>query len=183
MARLRILTYPEPLLRQKSAPVAEFDGDLHRLLDDMLETLYLAPGVGLAAPQVGVLRRLMIIDVSVGDEPGKLMELVNPKIVEREGVEEAEEGCLSIPEYSAMVRRAAKVRVRAQDRHGAWFERQVHDLEARAVQHELDHLDGILFLDYLSPLKRDLAKRKLRKLKRDEETKPRARRSTGAPAL
>ena len=183
MPRLTILTFPEPLLREISQPVTEFDDEFHRLIDDMVETMYLAPGVGLAAPQVGVLKRLLVIDTSVGDDPGKLMELINPEILLSEGSEEAEEGCLSVPEYSALVTRAAQVRIRAQDRHGNVFERDLEGLEARALQHEIDHLEGVLFLDYLSPLKRDLAKRKLRKMKREEGKKPAAKPAASAPVL
>lgn len=183
MAHLEILTYPDPRLREKAAAVTSFDDELRTLIGDMVETMYLAPGVGLAATQVGALKRVLVIDISVGDEQDKLLECVNPEIFNSEGEEESVEGCLSVPEYNATIKRAAKVWLRAFDRFGIAYEREFEGLEARALQHEVEHLDGILFIDHLSSLKRDLAKRKLRKLKRDEQTKPAGKRAATADIL
>ncbi|HXG30997.1 MAG TPA: peptide deformylase [Thermodesulfobacteriota bacterium] len=162
MAILKILTYPDPRLRKKSAPLERIDRRIEKLLDDMAETMYDAPGVGLAAPQVGVNLRLCIVDVSSRDEnaPG-LIELINPVIILAEGEQVGEEGCLSIPGFSSEVKRKERVRVQALNRRGEPFEVEGTGLLARALQHEIDHLDGILFIDRLSKLKRELLKKKI----------------------
>jgi peptide deformylase len=167
MAILDIRKYPDPVLKKRTSVVEAFDAKLQRLIDDMLETMYAAPGVGLAANQVGVSLRLAVIDVSGREENGRghpLLVLVNPELLAMEGSVVEEEGCLSIPEFSEKVKRAAKVKVRAQDRTGRHYELDAEGLLAKALQHEIDHLNGMLFVDRLSPLKRDLFKRRLRKV-------------------
>jgi peptide deformylase len=159
----KIHTWPDDVLRRKAAPVEDFGADLQRLVDDMLETMYAAPGVGLAAPQVGVSRRLFVIDTSSDTEPDQVVVLANPEIVESEDQVEFEEGCLSVPDYSAKVKRARRVAVRGHNRHGQPIEVLGEDLLARALQHEIDHLDGVLFIDRLSPFRREVAKKKLKK--------------------
>ena len=162
MALLRILTYPDPLLHECAKPVTEFDDKLAKFLDDLRETMYVAEGVGLAATQVGVLQRAVVIDVS--PERNSLLELVNPQIVECKGGSiSSEEGCLSVPDYREVVKRTRIVRVAAQDRHGRPFELEADDLLARCIQHELDHLDGVLFVDRISGLKKQLFRRWFRK--------------------
>jgi peptide deformylase len=161
---LRIRKYGDPVLETKAEPVTEFNGELRRLAEDMFETMYAHKGIGLAAPQVGVSRRLAIIDPSAGEDEQAKLILVNPEILVKEGVQIGEEGCLSIPGFREDVKRAYRVRVRAQDLEGNFFETEGEELLARAMQHEIDHLDGILFLQHLSLLKRDLIKRKIRKL-------------------
>jgi peptide deformylase len=170
MSLLRILTYPDPRLRKRSAPVEKIDKEIERLLDDMIETMYKAPGVGLAAPQVGVNLRVIVIDVSVRQEgtPG-LIQLINPEIISSEGNQVEEEGCLSIPGFSSEVRRKATVRVRGLDRGGKPIEIEGSGLLARAFQHEIDHIDGILYIDRLSRLKRELMKKRVEKALRREE--------------
>jgi len=171
MALLEIRQYPDPVLRKRCRPVVEITPDIQRLIDDMVETMYAAPGVGLAAPQVGVSLRLVVVDIGREEEgdPDSLMVLINPEMVYQEGEFEEDEGCLSIKGFSANVTRAAFVRVRATDRHGRQFEVEGEGYLAKAFQHELDHIDGRLFIDRLSPLKRDLFKRRLKKdLKREE---------------
>ena len=161
MALRTILEFPDPRLRTRAQPVSRFDAGLHALIDDMLETMYAAPGIGLAATQVDVHQRLIVIDVSEAhNEP---LVLVNPQIISREGEAAAEEGCLSVPGIFDEVRRAALIRVRAQDRTGAVLERECADLLAVCIQHEMDHLEGKLFVDYLSSLKRDRIRKKLEK--------------------
>ena len=161
MAVRKILIFGDPLLRERAEEIREINGDLQALIEDMGETMRAAKGLGLAANQVGVLKRLFIMDLSEKKEEGPrgLLVFINPEIVEAEGELYEEEGCLSIPGYSAKVRRKARVLVRALDREGNPFELELEGLAARAVQHELDHLDGILYIDYLSPLKRKLFKR------------------------
>lgn len=161
---LRIRKYGDPVLETKADPVTEFDGELRQLAADMFETMYANKGVGLAAPQVGVSRRLAVIDPSAGEDEAARIVLVNPEILVKEGTQIGEEGCLSIPGFREDVKRAWRVRVRAQDLEGKFFEIEGEELLARAIQHEIDHLDGILFLQHLSLLKRDLIKRKIRKL-------------------
>jgi peptide deformylase len=161
MALLPILEFPDPRLRQRAVPVTEFDEALSRLVDDMLETMYAAPGIGLSATQVDVRQRLLVIDVSeTHDDP---LVFVNPEILSTEGRAKSEEGCLSVPGIFDQVERAAKVRVRARDRTGETFERDLEGLLAVCLQHELDHLDGKLFVDYLSDLKRERIRKKLDK--------------------
>ncbi len=165
MSILRIITYPDPKLRKKSTPVKKIGREIEKLLDDMAETMYDAPGVGLAAPQVGFNLRVCIIDVSPREENSLgLIELINPLIISSEGVQVDEEGCLSIPGFASEVKRKAKVRVRAINRGGEPFEIEGAGLLARAIQHEIDHLDGILFIDRLSKLRRELLKKKIEKV-------------------
>lgn len=164
MALLEILEFPDPRLRTRAVPVTVFDAALLRLVDDMFETMYAAPGIGLAASQVDVHRRLLVMDVSPAhDEP---LVFINPEILAREEVGVMEEGCLSVPGIYDEVERAQRIRVRAQDRHGAVFERELEGIAAVCLQHEMDHLDGKLFVDYLSSLKRDRIRRKLEKERR-----------------
>lgn len=163
-----ILTYPNPELKKKSAPVAIITDAVRELVRDMAETMYDAPGIGLAAPQIGVHQRVIVIDVAGKDEPPHLIVAINPVIIHGEGEAYEEEGCLSVPKYSANVRRHARIVVKALDLEGHEQTWHADDLLAIAFQHEIDHLDGILFVDHLSPLKRDLFQRKFRK---SEESK------------
>jgi peptide deformylase len=158
-----ILTYPNPELKKKSAPVAVINDSLLQLVKNMAETMYDAPGVGLAAPQIGVHQRVIVIDVSAKDEQPELIVAINPVIVHAEGESYEEEGCLSVPGYAANVRRHTAVVVKGLDLDGNEKCWRAEDLLAIAFQHEIDHLDGVLFVDHLSPLKRDLFQRKLRK--------------------
>jgi peptide deformylase len=164
-----IVTYPDPVLQRPSEPVSEFNEELRVLVDDMFESMYAAHGIGLAAPQVGVSKRLTVIDLSFQKEPEKKLVLINPEIIFREGKQYGEEGCLSLPDIHEKVSRAAKVKVRAQDVQGKWFETEGEELLARAFQHEIDHLDGVLFIFRVSALKRDLLLRKIRKLQKAGE--------------
>ena len=164
---LKIVKYPEPVLSQPGEPVTEFDDELKKLVDDMFETMYASQGIGLAAPQVAVSKRVTVIDLSQGKDPAQKLVLVNPEIIFREGKQYEEEGCLSFPEIREKVQRAAKVTVRAQDVKGKWFEMDGEELLSRAFQHEIDHLDGMLFIFRMSALKRDLVLRKIRKMQRE----------------
>ena len=164
MALLPILEYPDPRLKKVAAPVTAFTPDLVRLVRDMAETMYAAPGVGLAATQVDVHKRVIVIDVS--DDKDDLLVLVNPEIIAASGEVECEEGCLSVPGYYDTVSRAAQVTVRARNEFGEPFERIAEDMLAVCVQHEMDHLVGRMFVDYLSPLKRARLKIKQRKKQR-----------------
>ncbi len=165
MARLPILEFPDPRLRTRAAPVAQVDDELRRLIDDMFETMYAAPGIGLAATQVNVHKRVLVIDLSEDhDQP---LVLINPEIVGREGVEETEEGCLSVPGIYDKVSRAQKVRVRTLTRSGEQVEMEADGLLAVCIQHEMDHLEGKLFVDYLSELKRTRIRKKLEKERKD----------------
>jgi len=166
MAILEIKKYPEKVLKQKALPVTAFNQELQVLIDNMIETMYAAPGVGLAAPQVGETKRLAVIDISSRDEKHPLIVIVNPVIVSCEGEVEFEEGCLSLPEYTALVKRAEKVVVRAQDRDGKTIAIQGEDLLAIALQHEIDHLDGILLIDRISPIKREFFKKRYKKIQK-----------------
>lgn len=154
MALLPILKYPDPLLKEPAQPVIRFDSELQTLVEDMAETMYAAPGVGLAANQVGVLLRLFIIDIAGEDEPSDLKVFVNPELVELTGTQIYEEGCLSFPGASEEIKRAARVRVRAQDVKGEAFELEADGLLAVAIQHENDHINGVLMIDKVNPLKR-----------------------------
>ena len=162
-----ILTYGHPILRQATQPVTNITGELDRLIDDMVATMYDAPGVGLAANQVGSLHRLFVANPSEDHDPGKLLVMINPELVVSDGEAVTEEGCLSIPEFREDVRRARRVVVRALDRTGRPIQIEAEDLLARIFQHELDHLNGVLFVDRLSPAKRDIIHRKLKKAFRD----------------
>jgi len=164
---LTIVKYPEPVLEQPGEPVSEFNDELRKLVADMFETMYASQGIGLAAPQVGVSKRLTVVDLSQGKDPAQKLVLVNPEVILTEGRQYEEEGCLSFPEIREKVVRAAKVRIRAQDEKGKWFEMDGEELLARAFQHEIDHLDGVLFIFRMSPLKRSLSLRKIRKMQRD----------------
>jgi peptide deformylase len=161
-----ILKYGDSALHDKAAPVAAITPDIERLIDDMIETMYAAPGVGLAATQLGVPLRIFVIDVSLGRDPGGLITVVNPEFVERDGMQLEEEGCLSVPGFNATVVRPSRALVKGLDRHGEPLEIEGKDLLARAFQHEMDHLDGMLFVDRLRGIKRDLIVTKIRKLTR-----------------
>jgi peptide deformylase len=165
MALLQILEFPDPRLRTKAQPVTQVDASLRKLVDDMFETMYSAPGIGLAATQVNVPKRLLVIDIS--DRRDRPLVLINPDVVAREGVEETEEGCLSVPGVFDKVTRAEKILVRALDRDGKPFELEADGLLAVCIQHEIDHLDGKLFVDYLSELKRTRIRKKLEKERKD----------------
>jgi peptide deformylase len=179
MALRTILEFPDPRLRTRAQPVTAFDAELGRVIDDMLETMYAAPGIGLAATQIDVHRRLIVIDIS--PEHDQPLVLINPEILSREGEASGEEGCLSVPGIFDEVKRAAKVRVRAQDREGQVFERDYEDLLAVCVQHEMDHIDGKLFVDHLSQLKRERIRKKLEKERKERATRGTAR-PTGQPS-
>jgi len=175
-----IIIWPDPVLKQVAAPVDRVDDDVRRFLDDMAETMYAADGVGLAAPQIAILKRLIVIDTSPRQEGQRLIHLVNPEIVRTEGKTTYTEGCLSIPGEAEDVERAAKVWVRALDRAGKPFELEAEGLLAIALQHEADHLQGTLFVDHLSSLKRELIKKRMKKLKA-ERAAEQAAEIRGAP--
>ena len=164
MALLPILEYPDPRLKKVAAPVAAFTPEIRKLVSDMAETMYAAPGVGLAATQVDVHKRVIVIDTS--EQKDELRVFINPELLAAEGETECEEGCLSVPGYYDKVTRAARIRVRAQDEQGATFELDADGLLAVCVQHEMDHLQGKVFVEYLSPLKRARLAAKLRKKQR-----------------
>ena len=161
-----ILRYGEAPLHAPAAPVTRFDDDLQRLIEDMVETMYAAPGIGLAAPQVGVPLRVFIVDLSVGRDPSQLITLVNPEFVDRDGTQLEEEGCLSVPGFNATVLRPAHAIVKGVDRDEQPRTYEASGLLARAFQHEMDHLDGRLFVDRLRGIKRDVIVRKIQKLQR-----------------
>jgi peptide deformylase len=163
---LDILTFPDPRLRNRAKPVAEVDESVRRTVDDMFETMYAAPGIGLAATQVNIPKRIIVIDVS--EEQSEPLCLINPEILERTGEEQMEEGCLSVPGFYEPVTRAEQIRVRALDRDGKPFELKTGGLLAVCIQHEIDHLDGKLFVDYISALKRQRIRRKLEKDQRQD---------------
>src|ERR671933_2286398 len=161
MAVLKITEYPARVLAQVGEPVTKFDAELRRLCDDMFETMYAEEGVGLAAPQVGLSLRLFVMDCD-----GIKLVAANPEILAAEGEQEGEEGCLSVGKIAAPLKRAARVRLRAQDARGEAFEQEAEGLAARCFQHETDHCDGFLFIDRLSPLRRDMVKRRFQKMKK-----------------
>ncbi len=163
MAILDIKRYPEKILKQKTTVVQTIDGLTQRLIDDMVETMHAAHGIGLAANQVGIPQKLCVIDLSLRGEKAPLIVLINPLIVEREGIIEADEGCLSIPGFQSSIRRAEKVYVKGINREGRDIGIEAEGLLARAIQHELDHLDGLLFIDRMSPIKREFFKRRYKK--------------------
>jgi peptide deformylase len=165
MALLQILEFPDPRLRNRAQPVAQVDAALRTLIDDMFETMYAAPGIGLAATQVNVAKRVLVLDLS--ERRNEPLALINPEILQRAGVEETEEGCLSVPGYFDKVTRAEQIRVRALDRDGKQIEFDANGLLAVCIQHEIDHLDGKLFVDYLSELKRTRIRKKLEKERKD----------------
>lgn len=163
MAVLEIKKYPEQILKRQTAAIQNIDGTTQRLIDDMIETMHSAHGVGLAANQVGISQQLCVIDLSLREEKAPRLVLINPIIVEREGIVEADEGCLSIPGYLSSIRRAEKVFVRGVNREGKEISLEAEGLLARALQHELDHLAGLLFIDRMSPIKREFFKRRYKK--------------------
>ncbi len=158
-----ILTYPDPVLKQQSEPVTAFDSALQEVIQDMVETMYAAPGIGLAAPQIGILKRIVVVDLKSGAEGAQLFVAVNPEIVSCTGEQYGEEGCLSVPDVYESVWCPQKIVLRAQDVKGTEWTLEAEDLLARCFCHELDHLRGVLFIDRLSPLKRSLVKRRLKK--------------------
>jgi peptide deformylase len=164
---LKIVKYPEPVLQQPGEPVSEFNSELRKLVADLFETMYASQGIGFAAQQVGVAKRVAVIDLSQAKDPAQKLVLVNPEVIFQEGKQYEEEGCLSFPDIREKVSRAAKVRIRAQDEKGKWFEMDGEELLSRAFQHEIDHLDGMLFIFRMSALKRDLNLRKIRKMQRE----------------
>jgi len=161
-----ILRYGTDVLHLPARPVEHVTPDIERLVDDMIDTMYAAPGVGLAAPQVGVPLRVFVADISLGRDPSGLLVMINPSFVERDGMQLEEEGCLSVPEFTATVVRPSRVVLTGLDRHGVEYQREATGLLARAFQHEMDHLDGTLFIDRLRGIKRDIIQRKIRKLSR-----------------
>jgi peptide deformylase len=182
MARLAILEYPDPRLRIRAEPVTKFDAEVQKLVADMFETMYAAPGIGLAATQVNVHKRILVCDVATeGKQP---YCLINPEILHAEGQTNAEEGCLSVPEFYDYIDRAALIRVRAFDPHGRQFEFQAEGLLAVCVQHEIDHLEGKLFVDYLSELKRErLRKKASKKAKRAQQDGAETRAPSSVPVI
>ena len=164
-----IVKYGNPVLEKPAETIAVFDSDLKKLVEDMFESMYAAHGVGLAAPQIGISKRLAVIDVTFKEDPDAKLVIANPEIVRTEGRHTQNEGCLSIPEFREPVSRARKVTIRAQDVNGKWFEKTGEDLLARAFLHETDHLNGKLYISHISGLKRDFMKRKIRKLMRAGE--------------
>ena len=169
MAIRPILKYGHPVLHEPAAAVAEIDSTIATLAHDMVDTMHAAPGIGLAAPQIGVPLRVIVVDLSVGEDQKQLIELVNPEILEKAGEQRQEEGCLSVPGYGGSPVRPARVTVRGLDLEGKERIYTATELLARAFCHEVDHLDGLLFVDRLSPLKRDLLKRRLRKRARSDD--------------
>jgi len=163
MPRRRIVTYGTPILRQRTQAVVDLSGEIQQLIDDMVATMYAAPGVGLAANQVGSRYRLFVANPTDDHDPAKLLVVVNPELVESDGERVGEEGCLSVPDFREEVRRASRVVLRGLDRHGTPIEVEGWDLLARIFQHEMDHLEGLFFVDRLSPAKRDMLTRKLKK--------------------
>lgn len=159
-----IVKFGDPVLEKRAEPVTVFDDALKKLVEDMFESMYAAHGVGLAAPQIGISKRLAVIDITFKDDPDAKLVLANPEIIHTEGKHRQNEGCLSIPEFREPVTRAQKVTVRAQDILGEWYEKTGEDLLARAFLHETDHLNGKLYISHISALKRDLIKRRIRKL-------------------
>ena len=169
MAVRPIVKYGHPALHKPSEPVREIDGTIRKLLDDMVETMYAAPGIGLAAPQIGVPLRVIVVDLSVGEEAGQIVKLINPEFVLRQGEQRHDEGCLSVPGFGGSPARPARVVVKGLDPDGKERTYEGTELLARAFCHEIDHIDGLLFVDRLTPLKRDLMKRKLRKKARTDD--------------
>jgi len=164
-----ITLYGDPVLETPAETITEFDDDLRKLVDDMFESMYAAHGVGLAAPQIGIGKRIAVIDVTFKEDPNAKLVLINPEIIHTEGRQRGTEGCLSLPEFREDVTRPNKVRVRAQDVEGKWFEHMGEELLARALMHETEHLQGRLYISHISRLKRDLMTRKIRKLMRAGE--------------
>jgi len=171
-----IVKYGDPVLETPAEPVTEFDTpELHQLIEDMFQSMYYHKGVGLAAPQIGIPKRIAVIDTSLGEDPQQRIVIINPEIIQTEGKQKEEEGCLSLPGFREPVTRALRVRVRAQNARGETFEMTGEGLLARAFQHEIDHLNGRLFISHISALKRDLIRRKIRKLIKAGEWQVRSR--------
>jgi peptide deformylase len=166
MALLEVVKWPDPVLDSPGEHLTDFDDELKKLVSDMFETMYAAPGVGLAAVQVGISKRLFVMDCSGGKDPGQRIALINPEVLRVEGTQNGEEGCLSFPGIFTPVERNLRAVVRAQDLNGEYFEIDGMELTARCMLHETDHCDGIVFLDKMSPLKRELVKRKIKKLQK-----------------
>ncbi len=166
MAVLEIRKYPDEILKTKSSEITDIDGNVQKLIDDMIETMYKSKGIGLAAPQVGVSKRLIIVDISPREEKDSLIVMINPQIVSTEGEVLSEEGCLSLPGFITRLKRSEKIFVKGIDRKGKDIEIETNGLLGRAIQHEIDHLDGILLIDRISPLKRELFRKKYQKIKK-----------------
>ena len=164
-----VVKWPEPVLAKRGEEVTEFNHELAQFVEEMFESMYAAQGIGLAAPQIAVSRRIAVVDLSFNKDKQDRIVLINPEIVETEGKQVEEEGCLSLPEIREKVVRAARVKVRAQDVKGEWFEVEGDELLARALLHEIDHLDGVLFIDRISRLKRELVIRKIKKMQKNGE--------------
>ena len=169
MARLKIVTWPDPVLTTPADPVTKFDAELKKLVDDMFETMYAAPGVGLAATQVGIARRLFVMDCSGGKDKSSRYFMANPEIIVKEGKQDGDEGCLSIPGIYSKVQRSMRVVARGHDINGKEYEIEGVELEARCLLHETDHCDGFLYVNRISPLKRELVQRKIKKLQKSGE--------------
>jgi peptide deformylase len=169
MARLKIVTWPDPVLTTPADPVTKFDAELKKLADDMFETMYAAPGVGLAATQVGIAKRLFVMDCSGGKDKSSRYFMANPQIIVKEGKQDGDEGCLSIPGIYSKVQRSVRVIARGHDINGKEYEIEGVELEARCLLHETDHCDGILYVNRISPLKRELVQRKIKKLQKAGE--------------
>ena len=165
----QVVKWPDPVLAKRGEDVTVFDDELKTLVEEMFESMYVAQGIGLAAPQIALSKRVTVIDVSFNKNPSDKLVLINPQLVEATGRQVEDEGCLSLPEIREKVARAAKVKVKAQDATGKWFEVEGEELLARALQHEIDHLDGVLFIDRISRLKRELVLRKIRKMQKNGE--------------
>ncbi|HEX9200832.1 MAG TPA: peptide deformylase [Acidobacteriaceae bacterium] len=164
-----VVKYPDPVLAKPGVPVTVFDEALKKLVAEMFESMYVAQGIGLAAPQISLSKRLTVIDVSFKKNPKDKLVLINPEVVETRGKQVEEEGCLSLPDIREKVQRAAWVKVKAQNERGEWFEVEGEELLARAMLHEIDHLNGVLFIDRISRLKRELVLRKIRKMQKNGE--------------
>jgi peptide deformylase len=171
MAVMEIKKYPERILKEKAATIENIDAVLHQLVDDMIETMHYAGGIGLAANQIGVARRVCVLDLARKEEKMPLIVLVNPVITEKEGSVDAEEGCLSIPGYMTSIKRAEKILVKGVNREGKDIELEAEGLLARALQHEIDHLEGLLFIDRMSPIRREFFKRRYKKLLKEKNDK------------
>ena len=169
MAVLKLVTWPNPILETPADPVTKFDDDLRKLADDMFETMYAAPGVGLAGVQVGIAKRLFVMDCSGGKDPASRYFMANPEIIVQEGKQDGEEGCLSIPGIYSKVQRSLRVIARGHDLNGKEYEIEGIELEGRCLLHETDHCDGILYVNRITPLKREIVKRKVRKLQKAGE--------------
>jgi peptide deformylase len=171
MAVLEIKKYPEKVLKEKAVPVENIDAGLEQLMGDMIETMHYARGIGLAANQVGITKKLCVLDLGLREDKMPLIVLLNPVITEKEGVVDAEEGCLSIPGYLTSIKRAEKVLVKGVNREGKDIEIEAEGLLARALQHEIDHLEGLLFIDRMSPIRREFFKRRYKKLLKERSDK------------